>query len=180
MHLSENPQQCYSQSKGDPCFLLHHSWCISCSAKGIASVSFFICIWDHLLYKLIRFHHFSVVFLFGNTLVAAIVLLCHVGDEVQAVRLHLQTRAALASMLPGVNSVVRVYRTGQIERDTQWDRVSCPQIHWWWWSRLPFGPVYLFLFYKNKKKIQWDGMKSFWALSKCVWISVIISYLLLM
>lgn len=71
--------------------------------------------------KLIILHRFGIVFLFGNTLVAAIVLLSHGGDEVKAVRLHLQTRAALVSMLPNVASVVRVYRTGQIERDAQGD-----------------------------------------------------------
>lgn len=76
---------------------------------------------DPLLLKLIILHRFGVVFLFGNTLVAAIVLLSHGGDEVKAVRLHLQTRSLLVSMFPNVGSVVRVYRTGQVERDTQGD-----------------------------------------------------------
>lgn len=149
--LSDNPCHCYSQSKSDPCYP-RHDCCTICLERSISSFSVFICIWDYLLCKLICFHHFGVVFFFGNALVAAIVLLSHVRDEVQAVRVHLQTRAAPASVLPGVNGVVRVYRTGQVERDAQGDRVSCPQICWWWRNRLTSGPVYLFLFYKNKKK----------------------------
>lgn len=74
-----------------------------------------------MLCNLVRFHQFGVVFLFGNTPVVAIVLFCHVRNEVQAVGLHLQTRAALALVLPGVDSMVRVYRTGQIARVTQGD-----------------------------------------------------------
>lgn len=67
---------------------------------------------------MVSLHYFGVVFLFRNTLVGAIVLLCHDRDEMQTVGLHLQTRALLNAMFPGVDGVIRAYWTGQIEGNT--------------------------------------------------------------
>lgn len=64
-----------------------------------------------LIFKVICFHDVDVGLLFGNTLVGAIVLFCHVRDEVKAVRLHLHTRADYVVVLPCVLCMIRGYRT---------------------------------------------------------------------
>lgn len=68
----------------------------------------------------------SETFLLRNTFVVAVVLLRHGRDEVQALWLHLEAGTPLASVFPGVDSVVGVNGTGQVEGDTLGDRVSGP------------------------------------------------------
>lgn len=141
--LSENPQHCCSQSICDPYHLWHNSGSVISFWKVSVSPIYF---WGQLVFKLICFHHFGEVLLFGNTLVGAIARLSNGRDEVQAVRLHLQTRAAVTIVLPCVHSMIRVYGTWQIKRDTQGDWMNCVQIHWWFWSCVPLFPLYLLLF----------------------------------
>lgn len=96
------------------------------------------------------FHHLGVVFLSGDALVAAVAALRHDGDEMQAVGLHLETRAALVSVFPCVHSVVGMYGTGKVKGDAGRDKVDLAGGHWWRWGSVPFGAVQLLCLWKKE------------------------------
>lgn len=79
-----------------------------------------------MLFEVVILHFVGVTFLLRNTCVAAVHVFRHDWDEVQAVGLHLQAGTGLAFVSPGVDSVVRVDGTGQVEGHTQGDRVTGP------------------------------------------------------
>lgn len=125
------------ESKREPRYVLPNYRRVT--ARGFSSLLSIFQDWPG---EVIPLHHFGVVLFFGNAHVAAVVLLGHSRDEVEAHRAHLQTRAAPTSVLPRVDGVVGVDGTGQIERDAHRHRVD--RVHGCRWrTRISSGPVHV-------------------------------------
>lgn len=110
----------HGPAQADP-ELWNHSWSVVLKALQIPeTVRVVLC-------KVVTLHLVGVTFLLRNTRVFAVHVFCHDWDEVQAVWLHLEAGTGLAFVSPGVDGVVGVDGTGQVEGHTQGDRVTGPQ-----------------------------------------------------